>query len=474
MEQILIGREKESQLLQEYITSERSEFIVVYGRRRVGKTFLVKKTVGDSACFMLAGMEHADLRDQLTNFYLTLRKYWPEAQVPKSWIEAFDGLQTYLERLPEGRKIIFIDELPWMDTSRSKFIGALERFWNGWADGRDDIKLIVCGSATSWMIDNIINSRGGLHNRRTHQIYVAPFTLAETMRYFDAYGFGYRLKEVAECYMVMGGVAYYYSLMDKRLSVAQNIDRLFFATGGELTNEFDNLYHSLFKKAGKHIAVVTALAKTSKGLTRKQLLERTKLSSNSAFSTVLDELEKCGFIRCYIPFDEGKRGALYQLVDAFTLFWFQYSVVNKYGDQTFWTSSINSPRYHAWSGYAFEMLCLNHLPQIKHALGISGIQCRACCWTSMPTDEHRGAQIDLLIDRSDRTINICEMKFAQSEYEVTKADEENVENKLKVFLSDTKTRKSLILTLITTFGIKAGKYSGRIQRQLSLEDLCCW
>ena len=471
MKQTLIGREQEIRQLQEYLSSEKSEFIAIYGRRRVGKTFFVRQVVGNEACLVMTGMENVDLNDQLANFYFTLRRVWPSAAQPHSWLEAFDQLQNYIESLPSGRKIIFIDELPWLDTVRSKFIAALERFWNGWADGRDDIKLIVCGSATSWMIDHIINNRGGLHNRKTHQIYIAPFTLEESRRYFKAYGFPYREKEIAECYMVMGGVAYYYSLMNTKESVAQNIDRLFFAHNGELKNEFDNLYRSLFKRAGDHIAIVTALAKKAKGLTRKQIVEQTRLNNNSKFTKTLEELEKCGFLRSYIPFGETKRDILFQLTDAFTLFHFHYETENKYQDEAFWTNSLNSGKYRAWSGYSFEILCLNHIMQIKQALGIAGIRSRACCWSSKQEDGQKGAQIDLIIDRADQTINICEMKFARTEYEITKADDQDFDNKISTFMRQTNTKKSLVLTLITSFGLKTGKYGGHIQRQLTLNDL---
>lgn len=471
MELEMIGREQEKGLLEEYLESKKSEFIAIYGRRRVGKTFFVRQVVGDSACFVLTGMENAGLQDQLANFFFTLRRFFPAATHPKSWIEAFYELETYLESLPKGEKIVFIDELPWLDTVRSRFVGALEHFWNDWASARNDIKLIVCGSATSWMIDNIINNRGGLHNRKTHQIYIAPFTLQESEQYFRTYGFGYRQKEIAECQMVMGGVAYYYSLMRPQESVAQNVDRLFFAANGELTQEFDNLYRSLFKQAGDHITIVTELATKAKGLTRKQILEQTRLNNNEKFTKTLEELEKCGFIRQYIPFGRTKRDILYQLTDAFTLFHFHFAKENQYQDEKFWTNSLNSARYRAWSGYAFEMLCLNHIGQIKQALGISGVQSRVCSWISKQETGHKGAQIDLLIDRADQTVNVCEMKFTQSEYEITKSDEESFENKLEMFLQQTKTGKSLMFTLITSFGVKQNSYSGRVQRQVTLTDL---
>lgn len=471
MKEKLIGREKETKILRECLDSGRSEFVAVYGRRRVGKTFFIRQAVGAKVCFSMTGMENADMNDQLSNFYFTLRKVFPKANRPTSWIEAFDLLETYLEQLPKGNKVVIIDELPWLDTVRSKFVGALELFWNAWASARTDVKLIVCGSATSWMIDNIINGCGGLHNRTTHQIYIAPFTLGETQRYFKEFGFGYRKKEIAECYMVMGGVAYYYSLMRPAESVAQNIDRLFFSANGELRNEFENLYRSLFKKSDDHITIVTALAKKGKGLTRKQIVEYTKLNNNSKFTKNLSELEKCGFIRTYSPFGKTKRDTLYQITDAFSLFHFHFMDNNKYQEDDFWTTSLNSSRHKAWSGYAFEVLCLNHLNQIKHALGISGIQCRACSWIGKSDGIRKGAQIDLLIDRNDHTINVCEIKFARSAFEITKSDDENLENKLSLFESQTKTSKSLMLTMITSFGIVRNRYAGIVQSEVTLDDL---
>ena len=471
MKDKIIGRELEIRLLQEYLHSEKSEFIAIYGRRRVGKTFLVRQTIGENACFTLTGMENSGLQEQLANFYFALRKVYPKANHPQSWLEAFDELENYLETCSETKKIIFIDELPWLDTVRSNFIGALEHFWNAWASARDDIKLIVCGSATSWMIDNIINNRGGLHNRKTHQIYVAPFALHESEQYFKTFGFSFRQKEIAECYMTMGGVAYYYSLMRPDESVAQNIDRLFFASNGELKGEFENLYRSLYKQAGDHIAIVTALATKTKGLTRKEILQQTDLNNNQKFTKTLDELEKCGFIRQYVPFGKTKRDVLYQLMDAFTLFHFHFANENAYQDETFWTNSLNSPRYRAWSGYAFEMLCLNHITQIKQALGIAGVQSRVCSWLAKADDGGNGAQIDLLIDRADQTINVCEMKFSRAEYEITRTDADDFDNKLETFIRQTNTRKSLMLTLITSFGVKKNKYSGQVQKQITLSDL---
>lgn len=480
MEQELVGREVELEDLNKYLNSEKSEFIAVYGRRRVGKTFLIRKAVKDHFAFFMTGMHGVGKSEQLVNFSIALQKYTHSAtlQTFKSWLLAFYGLEQYLESLPHGKKVIFIDELPWMDTAKSGFIPALENFWNSWAVLRNDIKLIVCGSATSWMINNLIRNRGGLHNRLTHHLVLKPFTLHECEEYFQTYHFGYSRKQIAECYMVMGGIPYYLSMMDKSKSLAQNIDQLFFAENAELKGEFDELYRALFKKSTDHIAVVTTLANKGIGMTRQELVKSSGLTDNGAFSTVLEELEQCGFIRLYEPFSTStrmsgdsrqKRNTLFQLIDFYTLFYFKFIKHNKYQDSHFWSSSQNTPMHHTWIGLSFEMLCLNHIESIKQSLGISGVQTIVCSWRSNKTE--KGAQIDLLIDRKDETINLCEIKFYNGPFEISKEYEEKLQNKISTFLEETKTKKSLILTFITSFGIKENKHSDIVQKQITMDDL---
>lgn len=480
MEQKLVGRNQELKILNEYLASDRSEFIAVYGRRRVGKTFLIRKAVEDQFAFFMTGVHGVSKSEQLVNFSIALQKYTRSSglQTFKSWLLAFHALSQYLETLPEGKKVVFIDELPWMDTAKSGFIPALENFWNSWAVLRNDIKLIVCGSATFWMINNLIRNRGGLHNRLTHHLIVKPFTLGECEEYFKTYHFGYGRKQIAECYMVMGGIPYYLSMMDKAKSLAQNIDQLFFADNAELKDEFNDLYRALFKKSNDHIAVVTALATKGVGMTRQELVKASGVTDNGAFSTVLEELEQCGFIRLYEPFSVGnrpsadsrqKRNTLFQLVDFYTLFYFRFIKYNKYQDSHFWSSSQNSPMYHAWVGLSFELLCLNHVDKIKQALGISGVQTLVCSWRSSQSEQR--VQIDLLIDRKDETVNICEMKFYAGPFEITKEYEEKLQDKVRVFAEETKTQKSLLLTLITSFGLKENKHSDIVQMQITMDEL---
>ena len=480
MKQKLIGREQEIEALNKYYNSGRSEFIAVYGRRRVGKTFLIRRSVDDQFAFFMTGVHGASKTDQLLNFSIALQKYSkaPAICLHRNWLLAFHALATYLETLPEGNKYVFIDELPWMDTPRSGFIAALENFWNSWAVLRNDIKLIVCGSATSWMINNLIHNRGGLHNRLTHHIQVNPFTLHECEAYFAAYNFGYSRKQIAECYMVMGGIPYYVSMLDRSLSLAQNIDQLFFADNAELANEFDDLYRALFRKSATHVAVVTALATKGIGMTRQELVSATDVTDNGLFSTILEELQQCGFIRAYEPFTNGRatatqrqsRDTLFQLIDFYTLFYFKFVRNNRYRDPHFWSTSLNSAMHNAWAGLSFEMLCLSHVETIKQALGISGVQTLVRSWRSAEMSGN-GAQIDLLIDRKDETVNLCEIKFCNDEYAIDNDYEQRLRRKVNTFMAETKTNKSVILTMITTFGIKENKYSDMVQKRIVLNDL---
>lgn len=292
MTEPMFGRDEECRLIRKYLNSNRSEFVAVYGRRRVGKTFLLRQTLGDSLCFSFTGMANVKNSEQLLNFNITLRRYYPEAKSSANWLEAFEQLRDYVENCNQGQKVIFIDELPWLDTPKSNFMPAFEHFWNAWASGRSDIKLFVCGSATSWMLDNIINNHGGLHNRVTHEMFLEPFSLGLCKQYFDAYHFGYSDRELAEFYMIFGGVPYYMSLMDREQSVAQNVDRLIFSPKGELRNEKENLFRSLFRHSEDYVAILDAISDKRKGLTRAEILEETKLDNNALFSKRLEELEK--------------------------------------------------------------------------------------------------------------------------------------------------------------------------------------
>ena len=483
MEAAIIGREEEKRQLNNYIGSPQSEFVAIYGRRRIGKTFLVKEMFEGRFTFRMTGKEKADTKEQLQNFHYALSDLGAEIDLPANWTEAFRMLSQHIERLvTDEPKILFFDELPWLDSKGSHFVDALEYFWNNWAYYRNDIKLIVCGSATSWMLSHIINARGGLHNRVTHQINMMPFTLRETELYFQSRDFPYERPEIMECYMAIGGVAYYLSLFETDKSVSQNIETLFFRRNAELKGEFGKIYKSLFKRAEQHIAIVTALAKKGSGMTRTEIMEQLDATNNGNLSTQLRELEECEFIRSFVPFGKTKKNTMYQLIDPFTLFHFRFLDSRSSFPADYWPKLQLTPTYSNWCGYAFEILCLNHIEQIVKALGIDGMLTTPCSWTYRPTkailesedideDLKHGAQIDLLIDRSDKTISLCEMKYAQGEYEITKDYDAYVQQRMNVFRKVTGTKKTLMPTYITPFGLTNNMYSRRLPRQVIAEAM---
>ena len=482
MEKSIIGRKTEIGRLKKYIASDRSEFIAVYGRRRVGKTFLIKELLEGQFTFRMTGKENARMADQLLNFSYAMSDFFGEDKMPKDWTEAFRMLSKAIEEQKEGKKIIFIDELPWLDTQKSKFISALEHFWNNWAYYRSDVKLIVCGSATSWMLNKIINARGGLHNRVTHKILVSPFTLQETEQYFNAGGFDYERTEIIDCYMAVGGVAYYLSLFENDKSVAENINALCFTKGGELNDEFDKLFKSLFRKADNYITVINALSTVGKGMTRNDLVEKTKLTNNGNLTTLLNELEQCEFIRSFVPFKKEKKDKLYQLIDQFSLFHFHFIKGHGSFSKDYWLKMVGTGAYNAWSGYAFETVCLHHIDQIVEGLGISGTVNKPCSWAYRPTkvvkenndiDDNLkvGGQIDLLIDRNDKTITICEMKYSDGEFVIDKAYDKHVQDRLRRFKDVEKTTKTLQVAYVTPHGLYNNMYARKVKKQITAEHL---
>ena len=471
---MLIGRKKEKEQLLSALHSEQSEFIAVYGRRRVGKTYLIREAYDYHFAFQHAGLANSNMQKQLKNFKASLQKVGMK-KIPSitCWLDAFFALEQWLETCQEERKIIFLDELPWMDTPRSDFVSALEHFWNGWATTRKDIVLIVCGSATSWIIEKIINNHGGLHNRLTKRILLQPFTLKECEEFAQSHGLGMSRMQMMEAYMIMGGIPYYWNFLQKGQSLAQNIDRLFFNKEGELKDEFDMLYASLFKSPENYIKVITALGEKKAGMTREEIISQTSMSDSGTLTKILKELEWCGFIRKYNVLGKKVKSAIYQLIDNYTLFYFRFIRRNENNDENFWSSSINSSLYHNWCGLSFERICLLHIPQIKQKLGIQGILSNTYSWSAKSNEELGlpGVQIDMLIDRSDQVVNLCEMKYATSGYSLTKDEEMKLRNRLEVFRTTTQTTKAIHLTMITTYGLTPNIHSGIIQNEVTMDDL---
>ena len=471
----LIGRKEEKNTLENALLSPRAEMVAVIGRRRVGKTFLVKSVYRDKIDFEITGIQHATRKEQLRNFMIQLNKFSGNTfalNEPKDWLEAFYILTQFLERKEKQEKIIvFLDELPWLATHRSGFLKGLSYFWNSWAVEKN-IVLVICGSAASWMIRKVIHHKGGLHNRVTKRIYLKPFSLAETEHFFEERHIQFDRYQILHLYMALGGVPHYLHEVEGGKSAVQNINQICFAENGLLKDEFPKLFASLFEDADKHMKIIRSLVKKRKGMTRSEIVKDAGLSEGGGVSNILEELLHSGFIAIYQPFGKKKKDSLYRLVDEYSLFYLQFIEENRNEGPTVWKELSQTQAYKSWTGYAFESICLKHINQIKQALGISGVYSTVSSFYKKRSEVEEGVQIDLLIDRKDHVINICEMKFYSADLSITKSMATELRNKVAVFKETTRTRKQTFLTLITTFGIRQNPHSQSVvDSVLTMDDL---
>ncbi|MCB0836661.1 MAG: AAA family ATPase [Bacteroidetes bacterium] len=467
---ILIGREKEKKTLLEILGSKESEFVAIYGRRRVGKTFLIDEVYKEHIVFEISGLNKGNKQLQLENFTSLINQRLEATakliQAPQSWLQAFFILQKYLDKLPTGKKhVVFFDELPWLAKGKSDFLAALENFWNSWASKRRDIILVVCGSAASWMITKIVKSRGGLHNRITRRIRLMPFNLYETELYLQSRNIQLDRYSILQIYMVMGGIPHYLKEIRRGKSAPQIIDEICFSQDGLLYDEFLNLYEALFSQPEKYIDVIKALAQKPKGLTRNEIIANCNLSSGGTTTKILESLEESGFIVKYFPIGKNLKLSIYKLSDPYSAFYLKFIENSKSKRPGSWLQKSASPSWRSWSGLAFERLCLAHIPQIKHALGISGVYSEESSWRSPGKEEQKGAQIDLIIDRADNVINLFEIKFSQGPFVINKQYAEDLQNKIFAFRQDYSSRKSIFLAMITTFGLVENQYSTSLIHQ---------
>ncbi len=473
MEKKFVGRERECAELNRCLQSDRSELVIVYGRRRVGKTFLIEQHFKQKFDFWYVGVRNISTKDQLRHFAKSLRKYSGKGYTFSSWWDAFDALEEYLETLPKNRKkVIFIDEMPWMDTGRSRFVSALENFWNGWCARRDDIMLIATGSATTWMRDKIIGNQGGLHARTTCLLHLAPFTLHEVELYLQARKIRWQRYDILQAYMALGGVPYYYSLLNPTLSLAQNIDALFFAEGGNLRNEFDELYNALFNDADLYIDIVKALAAHRSGMTHKEIMLHIK-RDGTQISKALNNLERCDFIECWAQYGNKKREQVFRLMDFYTLFYYKFIAHDTSKNEQWWTTHLESASVRAWMGISFETLCMAHHQQIKKALGIDRIGTSIAAWHCAPNEAENlpGAQIDMIIERADRLIHLCEMKFSQKKFNITADYEDKLRERMWLFDLKTHNTKPLVHTFVTTYGVANPLAHSIVHSEVPMDDL---
>ena len=477
----MIGRKKEFQKFQEAMSKDRAQLIAVYGRRRVGKTFLVNEFCGNKYCFKHTAVSPVDegsgkrkknlMKIQLQEFYYSMRTYGldPGETVPANWFEAFHMLEGLLQKKDDGsRMVLFIDELPWMDTAKANFIPAFEHFCNDWVLARKNVKLFVCGSATSWILDKLINNKGGLYGRVTLPVYVSPFSLYECQEFFREGGFQYDQYDICRAYMVFGGIPYYLDQFRKGYSVAQNIDAILFDPDAPLKDEFDKLFTSQFSSPEELKRIVTVLSGRRTGFTREELITKGGFSSGGTLTENLGALEKSKLIECYTPF--GSKEQKYKLIDPFCHFFLKYGKDNV-GKASYWQINEKSPSVASWMGFAFEDLCFGHVRQIKRALGIEGVITQESSW-NIPSDTAKsGTQIDMIINRDDRFVSLCEMKFTRGEFEITSAYSIKLLDRLSRVQEILENKKSIQSVLITTFGLKSNTHSDRFDNVITLEDL---
>lgn len=471
-ENMLVGRERECNELRRVMESDRSEFVIVYGRRRVGKTFLVDQYYQGKYDFTFVGGHNLSRQRQLTNFAKALKKYsGVKREKFADWFDAFDALEEYLESQDENRKkVVFIDEMPWIDTQKSDFVSALENFWNGWAARRSDIVFIASGSATSWMVDNLIENQGGLHARITSSIYIRPFTLKETEEYLQRKYCKWDRYQILQCYMVFGGIPFYLSLINPQDSLVQNVDRMFFSHSAIMRSEFDELYNALFSNAELYINVVKALANHHGGMSRAEIVKAVGVNGGT-LSWVLTNLERCDFISRSHNFGCKTREANYRLIDFYTLFYYKFIAQDTSGDDLWWSHNFESRLVSTWQGLTFEIVCLVHTDAIKKALGILGMATEVSSWRKTGNDKQKGGQIDLVIKRADRIIHLCEMKFSKSEYHITESYEQQLRERMELFRMATKTKFSLVNTFVTTYGVADGKHHSIVHSEVTMEQL---
>lgn len=482
---MFIGRKNELETLNDLYDSGSPELVALYGRRRVGKTFLVDQAFEGRIAFRHAGLSPIDnayaeegrrksrMKDQLRHFHRSLTTQGMKAaKVPGSWLEAFYLLEDLLMARSNGsdRQLVFLDEIQWLDTPKSGFMTGLEAFWNGWACHRNDIMLIVCGSSSSWVLDKVVNNHGGLYGRVTRQIRLAPFSLHECECFLESSGVIMSRHDIAQAYMMLGGIPYYLGYLKRGLSLAQNADSLFFAEHAQLKGEFDRLFSSLFANPATMKSIVEAVGERNRGLTRQEIVQKAGIADSGELSRFLKALESGSFIMRYTSFGSGKRQELYKLTDPFCIFWLRF-VKPAEGKSLNWTSIADSGAVNAWRGYAFENACWNHVRQIKAALGIAGVTTSESLWSKRATEDERGAQIDLIIDRKDNVVNMCEIKFTSDEFSVDKNYHSTLTRRKRMLQDLVSKKTSIHSTLITTYGLKYNAYSGDFVSVVTMDAL---
>ncbi len=473
----MTGRKKEAEELNRLYNSNRAELAAIYGRRRVGKTYLVDETFRGRITFRHAGLSPVDdnkkgmLKAQLEHFYYSLLlQGMKKSKKPGNWLEAFYMLEKFLDEIDDGsRQLVFLDELPWLDTPRSGFMTAFEGFWNTWGCHRNNLMVIVCGSANSWILDNLINNHGGLYNRVTYEIKLSPFTLKECEEFYISRNIKLSRYDIVQSYMILGGIPYYMGYFQSGMSLAQNIDNILFSKQGKLKDEYDRLFASVFSNPEIMKKIVGLLYTRNAGYTRSEIVKKTGMKDGGTLSQSLNALIASDFVIKYLPFGKGKREH-YKLADPFCMYYLHFVDKKKTSEENFWQQNVSSQQIVSWRGYAFENVCFSHVPQIKKALGISGVITTYSAW-SKRSDDEKGVQIDLILTRNDNVVNMCEIKYYGDKFSVGKEYYQVLLHRQEILAEEISPKYSIHNTLVTTFGLAYNEYSGIFSSVITLDDL---
>lgn len=480
----IIGRDKEIKVLDQIWASDEAEFLAIYGRRRVGKTHLIREYFSEKKCiyFETTGQKDGGLRIQLENFIKIFSKlFYGDLPIltPESWRDGFELLTKEIEKVPKSRKVvIFFDELPWLATKRSGMLQALDYYWNRFWSRYSNLILVVCGSAASWMLDNLINAKGGLHNRLTKTILLRPYTLREVQQFLEYRKIKLTPKQLVDLYMVFGGIPFYLKQIEKGQSVLQIVNKICFQREGLLYGEFDRLFRSLFENAVDNLVIIRAISKYQYGMSREEIIKETRISSGGTLNRRLNELDSAGFIQSYVPYGRKRKDHFYRVIDEYCYFylrWIEPFIKKGYeGGKEYWQTKGKTQAVITWAGYAFENVCLKHIDQIKNALALQTVSCETGNWRFTPKkgEKDSGAQIDLLFDRDDGVITLCEVKYSENSYILDKANAKEIKNKIEVFEKHFSPKKQITFAIISTFGIKPTIWSEElIQNVVTLADL---
>lgn len=478
-------RDKAIKMLNDFFKSKRSEFLAIYGRRRVGKTFLIKNYFIQQKCIFLpiTGIQNGSFLDQRTACCQQISNIFFNGiniTIPDSWLQIFEIINNAINSTSKKKIVVlFFDEFPWLATAKSRLLQALEYYWNQFWSNDKRVKLIICGSLASWIIKNIINNTGGLYNRVTYRLALQPFDLYETECFLKNNGVQLTDQQITSIYMVTGGIPLYLEQIKKGLSANQNIDRVCFSSNGLLTNEIEELFKSLFSNSDIFIKLTREIAKHRYGITKSDLSKILDISQSGRLVERLKELEDAGFIMAFLPYQHREKGMYFRVIDEYTLFYFRWiepnlrSIRRLVKPKGFWLEKAQGNAYKSWCGYAFESICYKHINLIMRKLNLKP-SALPFTWRYAPKkgDNTNGAQVDLLFDREDDAITLCEIKYTDSPFMVDKEYAQKLRKRIAIFKKKTRTKKQLFLALISANGLTKSMYlEDMVSGMVKLEDL---